>query len=413
MVRFGSVAAAIAILAGPAAAQEPVLQAGAVYATNIPAPEQVVGHRIGDRLTPSGDIRRYFHALREAAPDRMVTGDYGKTWEGRALPWAAISSAANIARLDQIRANAIALADPRRTSSAQAAALIREQPVIVWLAYGVHGNEVGPPEAAMAVARHLLASTGDAQVQSLLDRAVIMLVPTQNPDGHDRFIAGHEAARGLEPDDDPLSAERAEPWPAGRTNHYLFNLNRDWFAQTQPETRGHSQLMLQWRPQVVADAHEMGTDSTYFFPPEAQPLNPLLPQAQQRSKQLFGRAHAAVFDREGLDYFTRETYDAFYPGYGDNWPGYFGAVSMTYEQGSARGLVGRRTSGERVTLFDTIRSQFLVSLSTIETAAANREKLLTDYYDYHVAALRQGRARGAWLIDRSPADPGSDQAVTS
>ena len=411
--RIGALVAALALLAAPAAAQPRELFAGADYDPAIPAPEAVIGHRIGDRLTPAGDIRRYFLALRDAAPTRVVVGDYGKSWEGRALPWAAIGSPENIARLDEIRATSLALSDPRRTSAVQARTLIARQPVIVWLGYGVHGNEVGPPEAAMAVARHLLAARGDARVSAMLRDAVVVLVPTQNPDGRDRFIASHEAARGLEPDSDPLSAERAEPWPAGRTNHYLFNLNRDWFAQTQPETRGHVALMLGWRPQVVADAHEMGTDQSFFFPPEAEPLNPLLPVAQLRSRTLFGRAHAAMFDREGLDYFTREVYDAFFPGYGDNWPSYLGAVSMTYEQGSARGLAGRRTNGETITLFDTVRSQFLVSLSTIETAATNRERLLTDFYAAQESAVREGRGQGAWLIAREAGDPGAADALAA
>jgi hypothetical protein len=402
---------ALFFFATPLTAQTPELWRGADYDPAIPAPESVIGHRLGERLTPSADIRRYFEALRAAAPTRMVMGDYGQSWEGRTLPWAAIGSPENIARLDAIRAASLALADPRRTDAARAAAIIANQPVIVWLAYGVHGNEVGPPEAAMATARHLLAARGDPRVATMLRDAVVVLVPTQNPDGRDRFLASHEAARGLTPDSDPLSAERAEPWPAGRTNHYLFNLNRDWFAQTQPETRGHAKLMLGWRPQVVADAHEMGTDQSFFFPPEAEPLNPLLPAAQLRSRALFGRAHAAMFDREGLDYFTREVYDAFFPGYGDNWPSYFGAISMTYEQGSARGLAGRRTNGETITLFDTVRSQFLVSLSTIDTAANNRQRLLNDFYDYHAGAVREGRKQGAWLIARSPADPGAADAL--
>ena len=383
------------------------LWAGANYDPAVPAPEQVIGHAIGERLTLSADVRRYFEALRQAAPDRMVMGEYGRTWEGRPLVWAAISSPRNIARLDQIKAASLALADPRRTDSAAARALLADQPVIVWLAYSVHGNEAGPAEASMAVARHLLAARGDPRVASMLDKAVVVMVPTQNPDGRDRFITGYEAARGLEPDPDPLSAERAELWPSGRFNHYLFDLNRDWFAQTQPETRGHSRLMRGWLPQVVADAHEMSTDASYFFPPEADPLNPLLPAAQVRSRALFGRAHAAMFDREGLDYFTREVFDAFYPGYGDNWPSYFGAISMTYEQGRAGGVVARRSSGELLTLFDTVRSQFLVSLSTIETAAANREQLLRDFHAYHEGALREGRAKGAWLLARTAADPGA------
>lgn len=411
MFRFLSALALALAVSMSASAQDAApagrsLWAGGYEAT-VPAPEQVIGHALGERLTPSADLRAYFIALKAAAPDRMVVGEYGKTWEGRPLVWAAISSPANIARLDAIRANAIALSDPRRTDAAAAQAIMRDQPVIVWLAYSVHGNEAGPAEAAMGVARHLLAARGDARVAAWLDKAVVVLVPNQNPDGRDRFINSYRAGRGLEADPDPLSAERSEPWPRGRTNHYLFNLNRDWFAQTQPETRGHSRLMLSFRPQVVADAHEMGSDESFFFPPEAEPLNPLLPEAQIRDKALFGRAHAAMFDREGLDYFTREVYDAFYPGYGDNWPAYWGAIGMTYEQGSSRGEVARRTTGETFTLFDTVRSQFLVSLSTIDTAATNRERLLTDFYGYFAGAVRDGRGKGAWLLPRDGADPGA------
>jgi zinc carboxypeptidase len=407
------VALALALAVGaPVLAQEAprapgVLWQGANYDPAIPAPESVIGHALGERLTLAGDVHAYFRALQKAAPDRMVVGEYARTWEGRPLLWAAISSPRNIARLDAIRAASVSLGDARRTDPAAAAALMADQPLIVWLAYSVHGNEAGPAEASMGVARHLLAARGDPRVAAMLDRTVVIMVPTQNPDGRDRFISGHEQARGLEVDTDALSAERAERWPNGRTNHYLFDLNRDWFAQTQPETQGHSRLMRSWRPQVVTDAHEMGTDESFFFPPEAEPINPLLPAAQMRSKQLFGRANAATFDREGLDYFTREVYDAFYPGYGDAWPAYLGAIGMTYEQGSSRGLAARRSSGETITLFDTVRSQFLASLTTIDTAAANRDRLLQEFYDFSASAVREGRAKGAWILPRTAADPGA------
>ena len=379
-------------------------QTAADYDPRIPAPETVIGHQVGARHTPSADIRRYFEALRQATPERMALGEYGRTWEGRPLIWAAIGSPRNIARLDQIRAASLAIADARATSPAQAKALIADQPVIVWLGYSVHGNEASPADAAIATARHLLASR-DPKVAGWLEQAVVVLVPTQNPDGRDRFVASYESARGLNPDPDRFAAERNEPWPSGRFNHYLFDLNRDWFAQTQPETRGHSRLMRSFLPQVVADAHEMGTDATFFFPPEADPLNPLLPAAQVRNRALFGRAHAALFDRQGQPYFTREQYDAFYPGYGDNWPSYFGAISMTYEQARTGGLAARRGSGEEFSYADTVRNHFLVSLSTIETAAANRERLLSDFRAHHEEMLREAKARGAWVIERTADNP--------
>jgi len=367
-----------------------------------PTQEAVLGHAPGTRITRPAEVRRYFEALRASAPDRMVMGEYGATWEGRPLFWAAVGSPANIARLDQIKAATRALGDPRRTSPDQARALIADTPVIVWMAYSVHGNEISPADAAMAAARRLMDSA-DAEAQGWMQNAVVVFVPTQNPDGRDRFITTFEAGLGAQPNPDPLSAERSEPWPSGRYNHNLFDLNRDWFIQSQPETQGHAALIRDWRPQVLVDSHEMGTDSSFFFPPEANPLNPWIFPPILDARERFGRNNGARFDQAGLAYFTRETYDAFYPGYGDGWPAYFGAVSMTYEQGSARGLMARRRSGEVITYADTVKGHLTASLSTIETAARDREKLLNDFYAFH----RDGVAgRGAYVLSRSSAaDP--------
>jgi hypothetical protein len=365
----------------------------------IPTIEAVLGHASGAEITRAADVRRYFEALRTAAPDRVVIGEYGRTWEGRPLFWAAVGTPANIARLDRIKAASQALADPRRTTPAQAQGLIADMPVIVWLAYSVHGNEISPADAAMVAARHLLATP---EGQGWLDNALVVFVPTQNPDGRERFLAGFNQARGLVPDPDPLSVERDEAWPSGRYNHALFDLNRDWFIQTQPETQGHAAAILDWRPQVMIDAHEMGSDSSFFFPPEAQPLNPWIAPSTLESRALFGRNTAARFDQAGLPYFTGQTFDAFYPGYGDGWPGYLGAVSMTYEQGSARGLAARRSSGEVFTYADTVRGHTVAALATIETAAGNRERLLNDFHAYHRDGLT---GRGAYVIARSATDP--------
>lgn len=393
----------------PALAQQAPaeLLTGQTYDAAIPAPDQVLGYSFGERLSRASDVLLYFEALAAAAPDRMTLGRYGQTWEGRPLPYAIITSPANQRRIAAIQDASVALTDPRTGPTAPSA----DQPVVVWLMYSVHGNEISPAEAAMATARHLLASR-DAEVTEWLDNVVVVMVPTQNPDGRDRFMNRYYEALGLDPDGDRLSVERDEPWPSGRPNHYLFDLNRDWFAQTQLETRGHSALMLTWRPQVVVDAHEMGTDDPFFFPPEAEPLNPLLPEAQLRARQLFGRGNAATFDREGVDYYTREVFDAFYPGYGDGWPSYLGAVGMTYEQGSARGLVARRSNGETLTYRTTVRNHFLASLSTIRTASTNRAQLLSDFAAYYRQAVAEGGS-GSWLLARGNVDPGSADALAA
>ncbi len=384
------------------AQQAPPLIAGATFDPAVPTLRSVLGYDTGDFVTRPADVRTYFERLREHAPDRVVIGEYGRTHEGRPLWWAAVGTPANIARMDAIKANSRALADPRRTTPAQAEALIADQPAVVWLAYSVHGNEISPADAAMAAAHHLLASR-DPAVQDWLSRTLVIMVPTQNPDGRDRFTDSFYAGFGTAPNPDPLSAERDEPWPSGRFNHDLFDLNRDWFIQTQPETQGHSALVLDWRPQVLVDAHEMGTDETFFFPPEAEPLNPLLTPETLESREIIGRNTARRFDQAGVAYFNRQTYDAFYPGYGDGWPAYLGAVSMTYEQGSARGLAARRSSGEIITYRETVRNHLIASLSTIEAAAANRERLLRNAYAYAQDGISGGR--GAFVLAPNPADP--------
>lgn len=363
------------------------------YDSAIPSVKSVLGYDSGERITWSHDARRYFEALASAAPDRVQLVDYAQSWEGRQLFYVVISSASNLERAESIREGMHALRDPRATSEGEAEALIAQIAPVTWLAYGVHGNEISSTDAAMMTAYHLLASTKDARVPGILKDSVVVLSPMQNPDGRDRFIHRFESALGLESSSDRISAEHNEPWPSGRTNHYLFDLNRDWFIRTQPETRGHADAVMQWLPIAFVDLHEMGSDSSYYFAPEAVPFNPHLAADQRASLELFGRTNASWFDRFGIEYFTREVYDAFYPGYGASWPSYFGAVAMTYEQASARGLRVRKYDGREMSFEETVRNHFLTSLGTVETVANNREKLLRDFYNYQKSAVEEGAAQ--------------------
>lgn len=381
------------------------------YDPNVPDFASVLGHAPGERITWSQDVRRYFEALRESSPDRVAIVDYAESWEGRGLFYVVISSGANMRRIDEVKANMQRLADPRRTTPAEAASIIDSQPPVTWLSYGVHGNEISPPDSAMLTAYHLLASRGDERVEPILRDTVVVIDPMQNPDGRDRFIHHFEMAEGLVPDADRISAEHNEPWPGGRTNHYLFDLNRDWFIRTQPETRGHADALREWLPVAFVDSHEMGSDGTYYFAPEAVPYNPHLAQDQRDSLTLFGRTNAGWFDRFGIDYFTREVYDAFYPGYGASWPSYFGSIAMTYEQASTRGLEFRQYDGNVVTYAETVRNNFLTSLGTAETVAANREKFLNDFYQYQVSAIDEGRSENvrAYVIPAQSDQAGADK----
>jgi hypothetical protein len=365
---------------------------GASYDPSIPSVEDVLGYASGERITWHRDAIRYFEALQAAAPDRVSVHRYGKTWEGRELVYVVVTSAANLARIETIKANMQALRNAADTSPDEAERIIAGQPAVTWLSYGVHGNEISSTDAAMLTAYHLLAAENDPRVDNILDETVVVIDPVQNPDGRDRFIHRYEMARGLVPDSDRLSAEQNEPWPSGRTNHYLFDMNRDWFMQTQPETQGRVAAIQEWYPVAFVDAHEMGSDSTYYFAPEAIPFNPHLAADQRASLELFGRTNARWFDRFGIDYFTREVYDAFYPGYGASWPSYFGSIAMTYEQASSRGLVFRQYDGVEVPYRETIRGHFVTSLGTAETVATNREKFLEDFYAYQVGAIEEGRS---------------------
>jgi hypothetical protein len=372
------------------AQQEEPLWPGAKYDTAIPTLRQVVGHDPGKEITTPDQVGTYLQALAKAAPTRTRLTEYARTWEGRPLWLMVIGSPERIAKLDQTRADKKRLADPRNLSDADAARIVRELPVIVWLAHGVHGNEISSSDAALVEAYHLLASQGDADVDQVLRDALVLIDPMQNPDGRARFIFQNLQARAMVPDPTPYNAEHDEPWPGGRSNHYLFDMNRDWFAQTQPESRGRVQIMRDYFPEVTVDLHEQGGDNTYYFAPPADPFNPHMTRSQIAGFDLFGRANAARFDERGWLYFIREVYDAFYPGYGDSWPAFHGSIGMTYEQASARSLAFARSDDTTLTYRDGVMHHFNAAITTAITAAKHRERLVRDFLDYRRSAISEG-----------------------
>ncbi|MBI5282270.1 MAG: peptidase M14, partial [Candidatus Solibacter usitatus] len=364
---------------------------GAKYDPAIPSIEKVLGYEVGTRHPAHAELLRYFEALQAAAPGRIKIFEYGKTFEGRKLIYAVVASEENLRRLEQIKAAQKKLADPRKTTEAEARKLAAETPAVVALICAIHGNEISGPDSAMVSAYHLLAAQGDALVDSVRKNAVVLIDPLQNPDGRDRFVQSFRQNEGLEPDASPVAAERAEPWPGGRSNHYLFDLNRDWFTLTQPEIRGRVKYLLDWLPVAVADIHEMGADSTYFFAPWPAPNNPNVTREQVERASLFGKNNAKWFVKFGWPYFTREVFDLFFPGYGGSWPSYLGGLGMTYENASVRGLVVRRSDETLYTFRESVQKHFVASMSTCETAAANRGRLLEEFRSYHVTALEEGQ----------------------
>ena len=364
---------------------------GAEYTKEVPSVKAVLGYHLGERITAPQDVLRYFEALAQTQPERVKLFHYAQSWQGRPLFFVAIGSPENIAKLDTFADNMQRLSDPRITNRNKADQLISSMPASVWLQHSVHGNEISSTDAAMQTAYHLLAAKNDDLVADILANTIVFIDPLQNPDGRARFVNYYYENVGLEHSADRLSVEQNEPWPRGRSNHYLFDMNRDWLAITQPETAGRIAALNQYRPLVVIDLHEMGNDSSYFFVPSAQPINPHMNQAQIANNGIIGKYNAKHFDQFGFEYFTREIFDAFYPGYGDSWPTFYGASAATYEVASTRGERFVDSDGDLNLYRNPIQQHFVASIATLEAVADNREKFLRDYYQYQVDAINAGK----------------------
>ncbi len=364
---------------------------GKAYDRAVPTPESLLGRPLGEMFTPHETLVRAVTAI-SGASDRVRLLEYGRTWAGRPLLLAVVSSAENIANLSRIQDDLARLADPRRLADGpERRALIDRLPVVVWLSFNVHGNEPSPSEAGLGALYHFAACQDD-DVKSTLDHALIVMDPCVNPDGRERYVQWLKSVMGARPNPDPRAAEHDEPWPGGRSNHYYFDLNRDWAFQTQVETRARIAQYRRFRPQVHVDYHEMFPESSYFFFPAALPVNANLPASVVRWGEEFGKGNAAAFDRFGWGYYTAEAFDLFYPGYGDSWPTFNGAIGMTYEQGG-HGLAGtayRRHDGSVLTLRDRASHHFTTALSTVGTAVTHRVELLSHYARFFDDGMWEG-----------------------
>ncbi|MBW3534719.1 MAG: hypothetical protein KY453_05800, partial [Gemmatimonadetes bacterium] len=370
----GTFLVAVAGLAIGAAAQE--------MPSTPPSPQDVLGWDLGEQFTDVASLGMYFHTLERTTP-LVSVHPYGRTWEGRPLLQVLVASEAHRERLEEILALNRELTDPA-TSEARAREIIASgQPAVIYFSYGVHGNESSSSEAAMWTTWDLVREA--PEVASVLDSAVVVIDPALNPDGRERYLSFYNGARGTEPNPAPEAREHREPWPGGRFNHYLFDLNRDWAWLSQIETRARAATWDRWLPQVHVDFHEMSYQSSYFFFPAAEPINPLYPETTLKWGRIFGEANAAAFDREGWLYYTGESYDQFYPGYGDSWPGLLGSIGMTYEQagGGFAGLAVERPDGTVLTLRERAQHHRTSGQATARAAAMRRTELLGDFAAFH------------------------------
>jgi len=367
------------------------------YRQAVPRPSDVLEYGAGERHTQYAEQQGVLDRLIAAAPDRVRTEVIGRTEEGRAMRVLIISAPENLARLDEIRTDLARLADPLRTSAADAAAIAARTPAAVFLSYSIHGNEPAGYEAAVWVAYQLLASDEPATLEVLRD-VVTILNPSANPDGHERFAVWYNSlSLGT---DEPFGYEAGEPWDIqGRFGHYRFDMNRDLIAQSHAPTRAMLGAIMRWHPQVVVDHHS--TVQPFFFAPAALPLNANLPPHAARWLEAFGRGNAAAFDRYGWQYYVRDVFDLFYPGYWDSGPSLHGATGMTYETDGGPELAIRQDDGTVITFRDGIAHHLTASLATVATAAAHREQRLRDYYDFHRTAideLRGGRMKRVVIL---------------
>lgn len=379
------------------------------YRTAVPRPQAVLRYDVGDFHTTYAQMERVIESIAAAAPDRVKIYDIGETNEYRMQHLVAISSPENMARLDEIKANNQRLVDSRATNPNQAAAIVQNQPVISWLAYTIHGNESASFETMMQVV-YQLAASNEAQTLDILKNNVVLIITGENPDGHERFVTWYNSVATGNADRNAL--EHREPWSIwGRYNHFRFDLNRDNIAATQVETKNLQTAFFEWNPQVLVDHH--GQPSQYFFPPAALPINPNLPISNTNKwNEIFGRANAQSFDRNKWDYYVRDIFDLFYPGYWDSFPSLNGAIGMTYETdgGGFKGLNWTRDDGSIVTLRSAIAKHFVASMTTLETAAKNRQSRLQDFYDFRRTAIDEVKTE---KIKRIVVDPAIDAGKTA
>lgn len=345
------------------------------------SPDEFLGYPLGSRFTSQEQVVDYFKYLGKVSKNLKIVS-YGKSYEGRELLVAIVSSKDNIDNLELIRKNNLELAKGQKTFVKPA-----KQPVVLWLSYNVHGNEASPTETALKTA-YVLSEAKTAEVQAALRNTVVIIDPCLNPDGRARYVNYFKSVLGYKPDPNPMSREHIEPWPGGRTNHYYFDLNRDWAWQTQVETQQRLALYQEWLPEVHLDFHEQNYNEPYYFAPAAEPIHQDITAWQREFQLIAGKSNAKLFDQKGWKYFTKEQFDLLYPSYGDTYPLYNGAIGMTYEQGGiAAGLSILTVDGDTLTLKDRIDHHFAAGMNTLFTVSKSADRLISEFKLYFEKGL--------------------------
>lgn len=358
------------------------LPAGTSYNPSIPKPKDIVYHEVGEYHITHDRLVNYMKAIAAAAPDKVKLETMGFTYEKRPQVLLIITSPKNHQRLEEIRQQHLLLSDPAKSSSVN----IDNMPIVIWIGHSIHGNEPSGANASLLTAYHLAAAQGK-EMEDLLDNVVILFDPSFNPDGLQRFSTWANQHKGKNLVMDPNSREFNEVWPGGRFNHYWFDINRDWLPAIHPESQNRLEWFHKWKPNILTDHHEQGSNATFFFQPGVPSrVNPLTPAKNQELTGKLGKFHAKALDKIGSLYFTKENYDDFYYGKGSTYPDINGCIGILFEQASSRGHAQVTANGVLRFPF-TIRNQFVTALSTLEGGKALRKEFLEWQREFYKNAM--------------------------
>ena len=370
--------------------------AGINYDLSIPKPEDVIGHKIGDRHTRTSQIVDYYESIASVS-DRVDLDDHARSHEGRRLIHAIVTHPDNHKNLENIRIENVKISDmPNQMKNKN----LDKMPLVAYLGFSIHGDEASGAEAAVLLLHHLAAGQGD-EIYQILRNTIIIIDPMFNPDGRDRFANWANGNRGIVPTTDTQDREHNQPWPRGRTNHYLFDLNRDWMPVTQPESQGRVKLFHHWRPQFLLDVHEMGRNSTFFFQPGIKSrTNPNTPKEGVELTYKIAPFFAKRLDDIQSMYYSEQSYDDFYYGKGSTYGDIHGSVGILFEQGSSRALETESNQGKLTYAF-TVRNQYMATLGAIDGLVALRKEFLRyqrDFYATSSAVATKNKIKG-YLIN--------------
>ena len=348
------------------------------YLDTIDHPDTFLDFNYAERVANPAQISAAVQAY-STQSDRIKVIEYGRTHENRPLYAVFISSPANIKRLDAIKTDIALLADARKINDSKANSIIKNLPAVAWMAYSIHGNETSGADAALGVIYHLIASE-DEDVVNMLENMVVIVDPMMNPDGRDRFAKSLEQYRGTAPNYDDQSLLHSGDWPSGRTNHYFFDLNRDWFYQTQPETQGRVPLINAWRPQILVDGHEMGAQDTFMTGPPREPINTNVDKDIIKWGHVFADEQAKVFDQNNWRFYTGEWHEDLYPGY-SFYVQFRGSLGILYEQSRMAEDGVRRQEGTIQSYKESVHHQFASTISNLKSLEKYSKQMYQDYWD--------------------------------